>query len=215
MCTTIRSGGAIAAAALALAFWPSAALAKTDVPPADATVAFDQGHQGGDVPDHFVGFSIEWTLIERYMGPDARQGFANLMRNLDTGVLRIGGGSQDNVPFNAAVPNANNVITPEDVASIRATLDLVNADSGDTPAWGTILGTEWRRSRCARSPRPTTPSASPSRASNPRSETRPAVAAWPGSSSERARPQLSDQPPEHAPERIPVGLRRVQPAWDH
>ena len=158
MCTTIRSGGAIAATAIGLSLLPGSALAdKPDPPPADATVAFDQGHKGGDVPDHFVGFSIEWTLIERYMNPNAREGFANLMRNLGTGVLRIGGGSQDNVPFNAAVPNANNVITPEDVASVRATLDLVNADSGDKPAWGTILGT-------GMAPQPLRPFATPDNA---------------------------------------------------
>jgi len=141
MFTSIRCAGATAAAAIGLSLLPGPAAAdKPDPPPADATVAFDQGHQGGDVPDHFVGFSIEWTLIERYMGPNAREGFANLLSNLGTGVLRIGGGSQDNMPFNADVANANSVITPEDVASVRATLDLANANSGDKPAWATILG---------------------------------------------------------------------------
>jgi hypothetical protein len=139
---------------------PAGALAQspeTEGPPADATVEFDHGHKGGDVPDHFVGFSIEWTLIERYMGPDARRGFANLMGNLGTGVLRIGGGSQDNMPFDATAPNANNVITPEDVASVRATLDLVNTNEGDKPAWATILG-------AGTAPQPLRPFATPDNA---------------------------------------------------
>src|SRR4051794_1826711 len=37
---------------------------------------------GGDVPEQFVGVSIEWPLIDRYMGPAARPGFVNLLRNL-------------------------------------------------------------------------------------------------------------------------------------
>jgi hypothetical protein len=42
------------------------------------------------VPKHFVAFSIEWSLIERYMGEGARPALANLLRNLGTGELRIG-----------------------------------------------------------------------------------------------------------------------------
>ncbi|MDX6719115.1 MAG: hypothetical protein QOJ63_1369, partial [Solirubrobacteraceae bacterium] len=98
---------------------------------------------GGVVPARFVGFSIEWSLIERYMGPSARPAFANLLRNLDSGLLRIGGSSQDLMPFDAAAANSNRVITPEDLLFIRATLDAANA--GDrrrgAPSWGTMLGT--------------------------------------------------------------------------
>jgi hypothetical protein len=84
------------------------------------------------------------------MGPNARRGFANLLGNLDTGVLRIGGSSQDLVPFNATAPNTLEVIAPDDLASIRATLDMTNAGDphgdrrnsrGDAPRWGKILGT--------------------------------------------------------------------------
>jgi hypothetical protein len=112
-------------------------------PAADATVRVDPRRaKGGDIPTHFVGFSIEWTLIERYMGPNARAGFSNLLDNLGTGILRIGGGSQDNVKFDAAAQNSNAVITPQDVAAIRETLNLTNGSAdGETPAWGTILGT--------------------------------------------------------------------------
>src|SRR3954464_2134604 len=74
--------------------------ALNSVPDAAATVRGDPAAgSGGDVPGHFVGVSIEWTLIDRYMGPNARPGFANLLRNLGSGVLRIGGSSQDQVPF--------------------------------------------------------------------------------------------------------------------
>jgi len=73
----------------------------------------------GDIPGHFVGVSIEWTLIDRYMGPNARPGFANLLRNLDTGTLRIGGSSQDQVPFDATAPDSDRVIN-QDRANAKA-----------------------------------------------------------------------------------------------
>jgi len=111
---------------------------------ADANVRLDPRHQaGGVVPENFVGLSVEWSLIERYMGPNARPGFANLLKNLGTGVLRIGGSSQDLMEFKPDAPNTDEVITPEDLASIRSTLDQTNA--GDSaaarPSWGTVLGT--------------------------------------------------------------------------
>ncbi|HEX8159194.1 MAG TPA: hypothetical protein VF526_17550, partial [Solirubrobacteraceae bacterium] len=61
---------------------------------ADASVELDPASGGGRIAGHFVGFSIEWSLIERYMGPAARPAFANLLANLGAGVLRIGGSSQ-------------------------------------------------------------------------------------------------------------------------
>jgi hypothetical protein len=98
---------------------------------------------GGAIPSHFVGLSIEWSLVERYMGPAARPAFANLLRNLGSGELRIGGSSQDLMPFDPAAPNTNRIITPEDLRAIRATLDAANAGDArrDVPSWGTILGT--------------------------------------------------------------------------
>ena len=109
---------------------------------AGASVRIDPGDvSGGDVPAHFVGLSIEWTLIDRYMGPNARPGFANLLGNLGSGVLRIGGSSQDQVPFDATVPDSDRYITPQDLASIRATLDQVDAATPAAPAWVTVLGT--------------------------------------------------------------------------
>jgi hypothetical protein len=113
-------------------------------PAADVSLQLDGPRVGGAaIPAHFVGFSIEWSLIERYMGPSARPAFANLLRNLGSGLLRIGGSSQDLMPFDAAAENTNRIITPADLLSIRATLDAANAgDRGrGVPSWGASLGT--------------------------------------------------------------------------
>lgn len=112
--------------------------------PVDATVRFDPRYEpGGQVPDHFVGLSIEWSLVERYMAPSARPAFVGLLRNLGTGVVRMGGSSQDVMPFDPAAPNTNRVITPEDLGYVRATMDAL--DTGDAsrgaPPWGVVLGT--------------------------------------------------------------------------
>ena len=158
-----RHLSAVAVLALGAATLPGQAVAADDeeagaAPQADASVQIDPSpRKGRDVPTHFGGFSIEWTLIERYMGPNARPGFARLLANLDSGVLRIGGGSQDNVPFDAAAPNTNAVITPGDVAAVRSTLDLANAGSEDRPGWATILGT-------GTAPQPLRPVATPDNA---------------------------------------------------
>lgn len=136
----IRAGLAAAVAALAaasIAYAPPAAANDADV-----AVTFDPRYeQGGPVPAHFVGLSIEWSLVERYMAPSARPAFVNLLRNLGTGVLRIGGSSQDVMPFDATAPNTNRVITPEDLSYIRATLDSVDPSDATTPPWGVVLGT--------------------------------------------------------------------------
>ena len=116
--------------------------ALNSVPDAATTVQVDPEEvSGGDVPEQFVGVSIEWTLIDRYMGPSARPGFVNLLRNLGSGVLRIGGSSQDQVPFSATVPDSDRFVTPQDLTSIRTTLDLVNSKGYQTPDWVTVLGT--------------------------------------------------------------------------
>src|SRR3954469_454710 len=127
------------AAPLAIVAWVAGAVpvvaagassdeALNSVPDAATSVRVDpEEANGGDVPEHFVGVSIEWTLIDRYMGPAARPGFVNLLRNLGSGVLRIGGSSQDQVPFSATVPDSDQVVTPQDLASIRAVLDLLDS----------------------------------------------------------------------------------------
>jgi hypothetical protein len=108
----------------------------------DASVRIDpRAVGGGDIADHFVGVSIEWSLIDRYMGSNSRPGFANLLQTLGSGVLRIGGSSQDQVPFDATAPDSDRFITPHDLARIRATLDLVEAGESATPDWVTVLGT--------------------------------------------------------------------------
>src|SRR5690349_1210673 len=75
------------------------------------------------------------------MGPDARTGFANLLSNLGSGVLRIGGSSQDVVPFSATAPDTERVATPQDLTSIRRTLDLVDRGAAPGAGWVTVLGT--------------------------------------------------------------------------
>jgi hypothetical protein len=133
---------AVLAALAALAVLLGPATAARGAP--DASLALDaQPAGGGVIPPHYVGFSIEWSLIERYMSEAARPAFANLLRNLGTGELRIGGSSQDLMPFDAAAPNTLRVITPEDLRAVRLTLDAANADDGKraVPSWGTILGT--------------------------------------------------------------------------
>ena len=109
---------------------------------ADATLQLDARPGGRAVPEHFAGLSIEWSLIERYMGPRARPVFAQLLRNLGTGELRIGGSSQDLMPFDPDAPNTNRVITPEDLRAVRSTLDIANGGVARlVPSWGAILGT--------------------------------------------------------------------------
>jgi hypothetical protein len=116
--------------------------AATDPARFDASVRIDpRSVSGGDVAGHFVGVSIEWTLIDRYMGSNSRPGFANLLQNLGSGVLRIGGSSQDQVPFDATASDSDRFVTPHDLARIRATLDLVESGESETPDWVTVLGT--------------------------------------------------------------------------
>src|SRR6266496_1255653 len=138
-----RSAGALGAA-LMLATGPATALASSEQEQiggrspvqVEASVRLDpRNASGGEVAQHFVGLSIEWTLIDRYMGPTARRAFANLLGNLGSGVLRIGGSSQDQVPFDAAAPDSDRVVTPRDLEAIRATLDAVNDAGSATPGW--------------------------------------------------------------------------------
>jgi len=139
------AGGAVLAVLAVLAPAVTGSAAAAPAPgSAEVSVRFDPLHvSGGDVPANYVGLSVEWSLIERYMGPNARPAFVNLLHNLGTGVLRVGGSSQDVMPFVATAPNTNQVITPEDLGYIRATLDATNSGNAHarTPAWGVVLGT--------------------------------------------------------------------------
>ncbi|MFJ7628435.1 hypothetical protein ACIQZN_18275 [Streptomyces sp. NPDC097595] len=130
---------ALALAAVALGTGPGVGHAGT--PPASAPAV--PGARNGRVPGHYVGLSIEWSLIERYMGEKSRPAFVALLRNLGTGILRIGGSSQDITPFDATAPNTDRVITPEDLRDIRDTLEAADAGRphGSRPAWGVVLGT--------------------------------------------------------------------------
>ena len=126
--------------ALALLAWPALPTASAAGSPARASVPIDARPSAAapDVPSHFVGFSVEWSLVERYMGDPARPVFANLLGNTGTGVLRIGGISQDIMPFEPEAAESNRVITSGDIAAVRATLDLTGEGA---PGWSAILGT--------------------------------------------------------------------------
>ncbi|QNA77593.1 hypothetical protein C8250_042715 [Streptomyces sp. So13.3] len=121
--------------------------AETAPPPEQADAASAKWdtwqNSGGAIPANYMGLSIEWSLVERYMGPNSRPAFVNLLRNLGTGVLRIGGSSQDVTPFDATAPDTDRVITLTDLRNIRDTLAAANADTPEhsKPAWGVVLGT--------------------------------------------------------------------------
>jgi hypothetical protein len=107
-----------------------------------ASVALEASHKvGGPIPERFLGISIEWTLIERYMNPKARPAFSNLLRNLGSGFIRVGGGSQESTPYNPDAPNTDSVITNEDFAYLRATVEGLDAGaSPKSPPWGVVIG---------------------------------------------------------------------------
>src|SRR5690349_24327739 len=74
------------------------------------------------------------------MGAASRPGFARLLANLRSGVLWIGGSSQDQVPFDATAPDSEQVITPADLTAIRTTLDTLDAATPGPAPWVTVLG---------------------------------------------------------------------------
>jgi hypothetical protein len=81
------------ASSLALIAICAAGTAVADAPQPTASVVLDTSHQtGGTIPNRFMGVSLEWTLIERYMNPNAQPAFINLLRNWGTGYIRVGGG---------------------------------------------------------------------------------------------------------------------------
>jgi hypothetical protein len=139
--TARRARCAVAAVAIVACMAVVAPVSASSAPP-DAGVQLDPGAvDGGDIAGHFIGISVEWTLTDRYMGPGSRPAFVNLLRNLGSGVLRIGGSSQDQVPFDATAPDSDRYVTPDDLARVRATLDLLDSGGPSTPAWMTVLGT--------------------------------------------------------------------------
>jgi hypothetical protein len=134
---------AVLTALVLLGWLPATPATAATAPTAAAGASLELGGArpgDGVIPAHFVGYSIEWSLVERYMGPAARPAFVNLLRNLGAGILRIGGGSQDRMPFDPAAENTTRIITPEDLRAVRATLDAADVGGG-VPSWGTSLGT--------------------------------------------------------------------------
>ena len=108
-----------------------------------ASVVLDNSHQsGGAIPERFMGIAMEWSLIERYMNPNAQPAFVNLLNNLNSGFIRVGGGSQDSMPYSATAPNTDSIITNADFALIRTTMDALNSKPhfDAAPLWGVVLG---------------------------------------------------------------------------
>ena len=121
----IRSGRAAALlAAVALLAQPGTSLAASH----PASVTLDPRHErGGAIPAHFVGLSIEWSLIERYMGPTARPAFVNLLPTWRPACCASAARRRTSMPFEPTAANTDEVITPEDLGDIRSTLDAANA----------------------------------------------------------------------------------------
>ncbi len=131
------------ACSLALIAICTAGTAVADAQQPTASVVLDPTHQtGGAIPQRFMGISIEWTLIERYMNPNAQPAFVNLLRNWDSGFLRVGGGSQDSTPYSADAPNTDSIVTNADFAYLRNTIDILNTRPAfdAAPPWGVVLG---------------------------------------------------------------------------
>lgn len=103
-------------------------------PPVAQFTATSSRTPGGAIPKRFVGLSLEWSLVERYTDPVVRPQLVNLLANLGGGMLRVGGASQDLMPFVGVAPNSRRVVTRADLQSVRSTLD-------GAPGWQAILGT--------------------------------------------------------------------------
>jgi len=131
------------ACTLALIAMSTAGTSVVEAQQPTASVVLDPTHQvGGAIPERFMGISIEWTLIERYMNPNAQPAFTNLLRNWDSGFIRVGGGSQDSTPYSPDAPNTDSIITNADFALIRSTMDALNTRPyfDAAPPWGVVLG---------------------------------------------------------------------------
>jgi len=131
------------ACSLALIAIGSAGTAVVEAASPTASVVIDPTHQtGGVIPQRYMGIAIEWSLIERYMNPNAQPAFVNLLRNWDSGFVRVGGGSQDSVPYSADAPNTDKVITNADFGLLRSTLDILNSKPhfDAAPPWGVVIG---------------------------------------------------------------------------
>jgi len=77
-----------------------AAVMSTDVP---VTVKVDLSRQGLQIPKYFTGFSFEkYSLIKATYFNSNNTSFINLVKGLGHGMLRIGGGSVDDVQWTNA-----------------------------------------------------------------------------------------------------------------
>jgi hypothetical protein len=93
--------------------------AVTDLP---LTVTVDLSKQGVQIPKHFTGFSFEkYSLIKSACFSNNNTSFVNLVKGLGHGVLRIGGGSVDDVQWtNNATTTKSFTMTSTDMYNFFA-----------------------------------------------------------------------------------------------
>ena len=92
----------------------AAAVASTDVP---VTVTVDLSKQGVQIPKYFTGFSFEkYSLIKAACFNSNNTSFINLVKGLGHGMLRVGGGSVDDVQWtNSATTSKPFTLTATDM----------------------------------------------------------------------------------------------------
>lgn len=114
------------------------ALARAEAPPPVLRVRCEGG--GAVVPTDYLGLSLEWSTIEPWFGrsaTDIEPSTVALLRGLGTGVLRVGGNSQDGYRFNPAGRSTSNTafrgtITP---GMVDALLEVARLSG-----WTVVLG---------------------------------------------------------------------------
>lgn len=91
----------------------------TDVP---VTVTVDLSKQGRQIPKYFTGFSFEkYSLIKAACFNSNNTSFINLVKGLGHGVLRVGGGSVDDVQWtNSATTSKPFTLTSADMYNFFA-----------------------------------------------------------------------------------------------
>jgi hypothetical protein len=104
-----------------------------------------------DVPEDYVGLSVEWSMVEHWLGTSrlsAVQPTVELLKSVHAGpgggVLRIGGNSQDGYRWDAAGSTAHN-----ELFSGAVTRGMVDAlfEVARRSGWRVVLGLNLRADR--------------------------------------------------------------------
>ncbi|HVE74864.1 MAG TPA: hypothetical protein VNA30_07255 [Mycobacteriales bacterium] len=140
----VRRSAIAAACALVVGGLALPALATGPERPA-ATVTVDCHGGAVQVPADYLGLSVEWSMVERWFGAHQTrpvQSTVTLLRSIgSTGVLRIGGNSQDGYRFDGGRSTANNKLFEG-----RITLGMVGAlmEVAARSGWRVVLGLNLR-----------------------------------------------------------------------